>query len=151
MQYRKAQCNWMREKEPENWEKTYKYLMISGYLIFRLTGKMVDSAASMVGRVPFDHRTRTWQKKSDLTRPVFPIEPEKLCEIVEPGEILGRVSTKAAADTGLPEGLPLIASGSDKACEILGLGCITKEKAAISFGTTATVTCLLYTSPSPRD
>lgn len=140
MQYRKAQCNWMREKEPENWEKTYKYLMISGYLIFRLTGKMVDSAASMVGRVPFDHRTRTWQKKSDLTRPVFPIEPEKLCEIVEPGEILGRVSAKAAADTGLPEGLPLIASGSDKACEILGLGCITKEKAAISFGTTATVT-----------
>lgn len=140
MQYRKAQCNWMREKEPENWEKTYKYLMISGYLIFRLTGKMVDSAASMVGRVPFDHRTRTWQKKSDLTRPVFPIEPEKLCEIVEPGEILGRVSAKAAADTGLPEGLPLFASGSDKACEILGLGCITKEKAAISFGTTATVT-----------
>lgn len=36
--------------------------------------------------------------------------------------------------------MPLIASGSDKACEILGLGCITKEKAAISFGTTATVT-----------
>ena len=59
---------------------------------------------------------------------------------MEPGEILGRVSAKAAADTGLPEGLPLFASGSDKACEILGLGCITKEKAAISFGTTATVT-----------
>lgn len=140
MQYRKAQCNWMREKEEELWRKTDKYLMISGYLIFRLTGRMADSAASLVGRVPFDHRTRRWQKKSDLTRPVFPVEPEKLCKVVEPGEDLGTVTEQAAADTGLPAGLRLIAAGSDKACEILGLGCITKEKAAISFGTTATVT-----------
>ena len=140
MQYKKAQCNWMREKEEEVWKRTYKYLMISGYLIFKLTGRMVDSAASMVGRIPFDHRARKWQKKSDLTRPVFPIEPEKLCEVAEPGEVLGVITRQAAEDTGIPEGMRLIASGSDKACEILGLGCITKEKAAISFGTTATVT-----------
>lgn len=150
MQFKKAACNWMREKEPENWERTYKYLMISGYLIYCLTGNMVDSAASMVGRVPFDHRTRNWQKKSDFTRPVFPIEGSKLCDIAEPGEVLGRITARAAAETGLKEGLPLLASGSDKACEILGLGCITKEKAAISFGTTATVTFTADTYVEPE-
>lgn len=143
MQYRKAKCNWLRESEPEIWAKTDKFLMLSGYLTFRLTGHMADCAASMVGHIPFDHRTRTWQKKSDLTWPVFPIEPAKLCEIVEPGQIIGAIIPRAAADTGLPAGLPLIAAGSDKACEILGLGCISEEKAAISFGTTATIT---YTS-----
>lgn len=140
MQYQKAQCNWMREKENELWKKTDKYLMISGYLIFKLCGQMADSAASMVGRVPFDHRMRRWQKQGDLTRPIFPVEREKLCEIIEPGEQIGRITAQAAKDTGIPQGLPLIAAGADKACEILGLGCITKEKAAISFGTTATIT-----------
>lgn len=140
MQYQKAQCNWMREKEEELWKRTHKYLMISGYLIYKLTGRMVDSSASMVGRVPFDHRSRQWQKKSDLTRPVFPIEQEKLCEVAEPGTVLGTITAQASADTGLSHGMRLIASGSDKACEILGLGCLAKEKAAISFGTTATVT-----------
>lgn len=144
LQYRKGQCNWMMEKEPETWKKTYKYLMISGYLIFKLTGRMVDCAASMVGRIPFDHRARNWQKKGALTRPVFDIEPEKLCDIAETGEVMGEITGKAAADTGLRRGLPVIASGSDKACEILGLGCINRERAAISFGTTATVT---FTTP----
>lgn len=106
MQYRKGQCNWMMEKEPETWKKTYKYLMISGYLIFKLTGRMVDCAASMVGRIPFDHRARNWQKKGALTRPVFDIEPEKLCDIAETGEVMGEITGKAAADTGLRCGLP---------------------------------------------
>lgn len=140
MQYRKSRCNWVMEKEPDIWKKTDKFLFISGYLIFRLTGRMVDSAASMVGHMPFDHRTRNWQKSNALIRPVFNIPFEKLCAIVEPGTLLGKVTVLSAADTGLPEGLQVIASGSDKACEVLGMGCITKEKAALSFGTTATIT-----------
>ena len=140
VQYRKSHCNWIRQNEPDIWERTYKYLLLSGYLIFKLTGQMADAAASMVGHIPFDSQTRTWQKKSALTRPVFDVEEEKLCEIRESGEVLGRITAKASEDTGLPEGLRLIASGSDKACEILGLGCISREKAAIGLGTTATIT-----------
>ena len=101
---------------------------------------MVDAAASLVGHLPFDSQSRTWQKQGTLTRPVFNVEPEKLCRVVESGEMMGRITEKAAADTGLLAGLPVIATGSDKACEILGLGCISKEKAAVAFGTTATVT-----------
>ena len=49
--------------------------------------------------------------------------------------------------------MELIATGSDKGCETLGLSCTGPDKAALSFGTTATVQvttqsyiCLLYTS-----
>ncbi|MEG1947459.1 MAG: FGGY-family carbohydrate kinase [Lachnospiraceae bacterium] len=140
LQYRKSRCNWMMEQEPELWEKTDKFLLISGYLIFCLTGRMADSAASMVGHIPFDHRRRGWQKESALIRPVFNIPDKMLCEIVEPGSQLGKITQSAQEKCGVPQGIPVIATGSDKACEILGLGCITKEKAAISFGTTATIT-----------
>lgn len=139
-QYQKSHCNWIRQREPEVWARTYRYLLLSGYLIYKLCGRMADSAASLVGHIPFDSRERGWQKMGALTRPVFPVEPEKLCEVVEPGEVLGGITERAAADTGLPKGLRLIATGSDKACEILGMGCTTREKAALGFGTTAMVT-----------
>lgn len=52
---------------------------------------------------------------------------------------MGYVSREAMAQTGLPEGLPVIASAADKACEVLGSGCISPEVACLSYGTTATI------------
>lgn len=143
IQFQKSYCNWIRQKEPEVWEKTEKYLLLSGYMIYRLTGRTADSAAGLVGHIPYDSQMRDWQRKGALTRPVFDIPPEKLCDVVESGEVLGRITEQASEDTGIPAGMKVLASGSDKACEILGLGCITKKKAAIGFGTTATITFTL--------
>jgi sugar (pentulose or hexulose) kinase len=43
---------------------------------------------------------------------------------------------------GIPEGLPVIAGAADKACEVLGAGCLTPESACLSYGTAATInTC----------
>lgn len=140
LQYQKSHCNWIMQNQPDIWKKTDKYLLLSGYLTFRLTGEMKDAAACLVGHLPIDAQSRSWQKKGALTRPVFDVEPEKLCKVAESGEILGNITAQAAEDTGLKEGLPLIATGSDKACEILGLGCADKTKAAVGFGTTATIT-----------
>lgn len=140
LQFQKSHCNWIMQKEPQIWEKTHKYLLLSGYLTYQLTGNMADAAAALVGRLPIDSQSRSWQKKGALTRPVFDVESQKLCEVRESGEVLGYITAQAAEDTGLKEGLPVLASGSDKACEILGLGCTSKEKAAIGLGTTATIT-----------
>ncbi len=139
-QFQRSYCNWIMQNEPEIWEKTDKYLLLSSYLIYRLTGEMSDSDAGLVGHIPFDYKERTWQKKGALTRPVFDVEESKLCKVVKATHELGRITAAASRDTGLPEGLSLIASGSDKACEILGMGCLTKEKAVIGLGTTANIT-----------
>lgn len=143
VQFRKSHCNWIRDKEPDIWAKTYKYLLLSGYLIYKMTGCMTDTVASMVGHIPFDNKHRRWQNTNALTYPVFPVEKEKMCKVVESGEILGRISAQMAKDSGVTEGLPVIATGSDKACEIVGLGCIDKEKAAVGLGTTATITFMM--------
>lgn len=132
-------CNWIMQNEPESWEKTYKYMMLSGYMNFCFTGKMIDCTANIVGHLPYDNKNSRWQTPKDLTYCIFPIPREKLCDLCFPGEILGEITAKAADETGIPAGLPLIATGSDKGCETLGLSCTTPEKAAISFGTTATV------------
>lgn len=134
-----SHCNWIMKNEPKTWEKTWKYVMLSGYMNYCFTGKMIDSTANIVGHVPYNNKTACWQKPSELTYPVFPIPREKLCDLCQPGEILGEITEKAGMETGIPAGLPLIATGSDKGCETIGLSCTTPEKAAISFGTTATI------------
>lgn len=134
-----GQCNWIMENEPEIWKNTWKVLMVSGYFNYKLTGNPADAPASLVGHIPFNHKKRNWASKSELPSKIFPIEDEKRCAVIESGEVIGYITEQACKETGLPEGVPVIACGSDKSCETLGMGCLDTTKASLSFGTTATV------------
>ncbi len=134
-----SHCNWIRKHEPESWERTYKYMMLSGYMNFCFTGEMADCTANIIGHLPFDNKTGRWLTPKDLNHCIFPVPEDKLCRLVTPGDVIGHITEKAERETGIRAGLPLIATGNDKSCETLGLSCTTPEKAAISFGTTATV------------
>ena len=151
LQRRVSACNWIMENEPEIWKRTYKFMFISGYLNFMLTGKFIDSVANMVGHIPLNSKTRTWMGRNELNRCIFDVEVEKLTELLEPGETLGRITEDAATATGIPKGLPLIATGSDKGCETLGLSCLKPDSAAIGLGTTATIQFTIdrYMEPLP--
>jgi len=148
---RASACNWIMENEPEIWEKTYKFIFISGYLTLKMTGNCVDSVANMIGHIPINSKTRSWMGKNELSRCIFDIDMEKLPELLEPGEIIGHITNEAADQTGIPCGLPLIATGSDKGCETLGLSCLKPDSAAIGLGTTATIQFTIdrYMEPLP--
>ncbi len=136
---KEAEANWIAQYQPEIWAKTDKYLLLSGYLNFRFTGRFVDSVASQVGYIPFDYKKGRWASLSDWKWQALPIRPSMLPELVPAGKLIGRVSAAAALDTGIPEGLPVIAGAADKACEVIGAGCLTPDIACLSYGTTATV------------
>ena len=134
-----CEANWIRQNQPEIWKKTDKYLMLSGFLISRLSGQFVDSVGSMVGYVPFNYKKHQYSKKRSINYKMFPIKRKKLADLVFPSMPLGKITAEASAQTGIPEGLPIIAAASDKACEVLGSGVISPEIACLSYGTTATI------------
>ncbi len=70
---------------------------------------------------------------------LFNIDQSKLSRLVAPGSEIGRITKKASSETGLHEGIPVLAGGSDKGCETLGVGCMDETVASLSFGTTATI------------
>lgn len=146
-----GQCNWIQENEPGLWKKTWKVLMVSGYINYKLTGNPCDAAASIVGHIPFDYKRRRWAGRHSVTAQLFPVPEEKLCNVVESGEIIGKVTSVAATETGLPEGVSVVACGSDKSCESIGMGSIKTSMASLSFGTTATVAVCTphYIEPVP--
>jgi sugar (pentulose or hexulose) kinase len=134
-----AECNWIRRHQPTIWEKTHKYLFLSGYLAFKLTGQFVDSVGSQVGYVPFDYKKLDWAASTNWKWKAAPIEREKLPRIVLPGQVLGRITSLASEETGIPAGMPVVAAAGDKACEVLGAGCLTPNVACLSYGSAATI------------
>jgi len=133
-----AESNWIRQHQPEIWERTHKYLFLSGYLTYRIVGRMVDSAGCQVGYVPFDYKGLRWASKGDWKWQAVPMSPEVLPDLVPPGELLGHVTREASEATGIPEGLPMFAAAADKACEVIGAGALEPHIGCISYGTTAT-------------
>lgn len=134
-----AEANWIRTHQPEVWSRTHKYLFLSGYLTYRMTGLFVDSVGSQVGYVPFDYKRQTWGRPSDWKWQAVPMDPRVLPDLVPPAHPLGTITREAAGATGIPEGTPLIAAAADKACEVIGAGCLAPQIACLSYGTTATI------------
>ena len=90
--------------------------------------------------------------KKHLQRACFGNMPDSmLYELVEAGDVLGYVTAAASKATGIPQGLPVIAAGSDKGCETIGVGAVTPDIASLSFGTTSTLqlTTDKYVEPYP--
>jgi len=134
-----GESNWIRQNQPDIWKKTHKHVFLSAFFNYRLVGKFVDSIGNTVGYIPFNYKKQKWSKPNEINSKLFPIEREKLVDLVKPSEQIGYITNEVSKQTGLPEGLPVIAAAADKACEVLGSGCISPEIACLSYGTTATI------------
>ena len=134
-----AEANWIQTHQPDIWKNTHKYLLLSGYLTYRLTGQFMDSIGCQVGYIPFDYRGQRWSRSWNWKWRILPITPRMLPQISSPGQILGHITTEAAESTGLPTGIPLLAAAADKACEVIGCGALSAATACLSYGTTATI------------
>jgi len=134
-----AEANWIRTYQPDIWDKTYKFLLLSGYLTYRLTGRLADSVGCQVAYIPFDYKHLRWASPRDWKWQAVPLTLEQLPELVPPTEKLGEITAEAAAATGIPAGLPVIAAAADKACEVIGSGCLEPHIGCLSYGTTATI------------
>lgn len=130
---------WLIENEPENWSKMKYYCTFGAYFNYRITGNLVVSSADCVGHYPIDFAKGKWFPKGHPKYDVFGIPRDALVPLVEVGQVIGKVSHQFSELSGIPEGLPVYASASDKACETFGNGCIAKNQASISLGTACTI------------
>jgi len=134
-----SEVNWVAQEQPEIAQNAHQVLLLSGFLTYKMTGRFADSRSSCVAYLPFNYHTQAWAGPRHWMWKALSVRREQLPELVDPGQILGHITRAASEYTGIPEGLPMIAAGADKACEALGCGGLTKEIACLSYGTTATI------------
>jgi len=134
-----AEANWIRSNQPEIWDNTHKYLLLSGFLTHKLTGEFVDSIGCQVGYIPFDYKNLRWAADWSWKWKCLPMDRALLPNLITPGQPLGNVTQRAARETGIPAALPVIAAAADKACEVIGSGSLEPAIGCLSYGTTATI------------
>ncbi|MFW6178995.1 MAG: FGGY-family carbohydrate kinase, partial [Desulfohalobiaceae bacterium] len=101
--------------------------------------------------LPFDYPRQNWLPRKNWKWHLFRVRPWQLPRLLPPGHILGNIQPQASQETGLPQGLPIVAAAADKACEVLGAGCIHNQQACLGLGTTATINVCSnrYKTPKP--
>lgn len=136
---REAEMNWIKSHQPSIWDATHKVLLLSGYLNYKLCGRMADSTGSQVAYMPFDYKRHQWAGSRDWKWQALAVRRDMLPELLAPGTVMGAVTADAAQATGIPQGTPLVAAAADKACEVIGAGCLEPHIGCLSYGTTATI------------
>lgn len=106
----------------------------TGYLTFRLTGETRDTRANYVGPWPIDPETLDWYEDEERFAS-YTTPRDMLFELVDPATVLGTITEAASSATGLPEGIPVIATANDKAVEGLGAGLAEEGTVLVSLGT----------------
>lgn len=132
---------WIRDNEPEIYERTYKFILVQDYLTYKLTGELVttSSSAVMTGCLDIAHKHRWAEDVMDALE----VDKSKWIPDILPGGVMaGRLQQLAAQATGLPEGLPIITAAGDQPCGVLGAGIARPSMLGINGGTSCTLeTC----------
>lgn len=124
---------WLRENEPQVWQRTSRFFMASSFLVHRLTGAYVLDHHSASQCTPlYDPREHAW-----ITDWADEIAPGlELPELHWSGEIVGEVTPAAAEATGLPAGAAVIAGTIDAWAEAVSAGATAPGDLMLMYGTT---------------
>lgn len=129
-----TKMTWFRRNEPELYAKTYKICTIADFIVHEITGLYRTDHTYGARSLLMNIRTRQWD---DRLLSLFEVERDKLCELVEPGSVIGTVTPAFAEKTGLAPGIPLVSGGGDQQCGALGQGVLGDGKVELTTGTGA--------------
>lgn len=119
---------WVRDQEPENYERIHKVMLPKDYIRFRMCGELGTDMSDASSAVIFDTASRQWAW--NLIRRIG-LKESFFVPCHESSEIAGTVSKMCAQETGLPEGVPIVYGGGDTLVQALGNG-MTRPGMAIS-------------------
>jgi len=110
---------WIKNNEPDVYNKTSCFLTAQGYLVYKLTGKFTLDIYDAMAYAPlFDLQNKRW----DPTYQEEVTEIFKLPELMWTTDIAGSVSNQAAELTGLAAGTPVICGTADALSEAISVG-----------------------------
>ncbi len=122
---------WLRHNAPAALDEADSWLMMPGLLSMKLCGEKSIEPTSAGTMMAMDMGQRDW---SEQMLSLAQVDDSFFPTWVEPGEVIGLVHAQAAEQTGLPEGIPVVAAGHDTQFAAIGSGARPGE-AILSSGT----------------
>jgi autoinducer 2 (AI-2) kinase len=126
-----ARFLWIKAHEPETFERIAHVGMLSDWVVYRLTGRFVTDPSSGSSSNLFDLRARTWSRSS---LELIGLSPEIVPEVLEPGTVVGALTSRAAKETGLAVGMPVVVGGADTQMGLVGIGVVRPDRLTLVGG-----------------
>ncbi len=131
---------WLKEFMPEIYEKTYKFLSVKDYIIFKCTNNAViskDLANTMWLKDPIT------DEYSEIVLQLVKIDKEKLPEIKKSTDIAGKLSEIAAKELNLKKDVPVFVGSGDLTSVAVGSGGVKENEMILCLGTADWIGCHL--------
>jgi len=124
---------WIKENEPEIFEKTYKFLWPGGFIVHRLTGEFTMEWS----RASWTNLFETGGSKNWSTQlcEKMGIPVEKLPPLYPSWEVVGEVTGGASKITGLAKGTPVVGGMADTPAAAVGSRVVVPGRSLYVLGT----------------
>lgn len=127
---------WLRENEPENFQRIRHILLAKDYIRWRLTGSFATDYSDASGTGLYNVRDHSWSaallEEMELTEEVFPA-------VVSSTQATGILTVQAAEACGLRSGIPVFGGGGDAVLSLLGSGLTAPGGVSVTLGTSGVV------------
>jgi gluconokinase len=143
--YWTAKLLWLKNNQPDIFEKTQKWLSFADFLAVRFFGEAATSVSQASGSGIFDARRLIWDEELIS---FLKIAPEKLSRIAEDTEIFVLKGEYANRWQNLKNAKWFLAIG-DGAANNVGANCVFREKAALMIGTSGAMR-VIYEGEPPK-
>lgn len=126
-----AKILWLKNNEPDIYRSAYKFVTGSTFLVAKLTGNYVIDNYTAATWVPmYNIGNNDWEYDNlDLF-----CSPEQLAECKWSHEVVGTVTGKAAIETGLSGGTPVITGTADASAEAVSVGVFDPGDMMLMYG-----------------
>ncbi len=137
---------WLKENEPDVYQRMRCFLDVNGYLVYRATGQMAFewSCASVFGS---ELKKMDWLR--DIIRYVG-LDLAKFPSIVRSIDVAGKMTAEAAQECGLLQGTPVFGGGGDAPAAAVGAGAVEEGDGHIYLGTSGWVGVVTHKNPTGR-
>lgn len=131
-----AKILWVKNNEPQNYERCRHILLPKDYIRFVLTHEYATEVSDASGMQLLNIAERNW---SDEVIERLGLDKSMLGKVYESCEITGRLTKQMAELTGLCEGTPVVGGAGDNAAAAVGTGVVEDGKAFTTIGTSGVV------------
>jgi len=139
---------WLKRNEPQLFARLFRVIFPKDFVVLQLTGEISTDVSDASGSSLYDLVENRWSEElftaSGLQMSLFP-QPRRSADVV------GTVTAAAAAETGIPEGTPVIAGCSDATAEMAALGITDSRQCKVRLGTSGALSTVTETLEAATD
>jgi len=127
---------WVKNHEPEIFNKISKIMLPKDYLAYKLSGVFATDVSDVSGTLYFDVKHKTYSLEM---LEILGIKQSQLPKVHESYEKIGKLKQSLKTQLGIKNDIDIIIGGGDQACGAVGIGTVKSGSASVSLGTSGVV------------